>query len=544
MMLVWLIIIPAVGGLVAWLFGRTGDRWPRWISLIAFAIDLLLVLLLWAEHSGEVGFTANGAWLVEIQAPWITSLGVGFHLAMDGISLLLVMLSCFLGMMATIASWTEIKERVGLFYLTLTWTVAGIIGVFVALDLFLFYFFWELMLIPMYFVIALWGHENRAYASIKFFLFTQVGGLLMFLGIVGIYFVHGRQTGIYTFDYSELLGTSMSPNTALLFMLAFLAAFLVKLPALPFHTWLPDAHTEAPTGGSVILAGLLLKTGAYGIMRFAIPLFPGAALQIGPWAMAVGVAGVIYGAVLAFAQTDLKRLVAYTSVSHMGFVLLGIFAWNELALQGVIIQILCHGISTGALFMLVGSLQERIGTRDTQRMGGLWGVAPRSGGAMLFFALASLGLPGMGNFVGEFLILLGAYKVSVPLTVIATAGLIVSTVYALWMIQRALYGPDKEGWKIPDLSLREMAAMAAMMLAILWLGLYPRPFIDTAGHGLDQIQKAVLDSETVRTGLEQIDFRGQVRGNLSSEHREPGIRIHEVGRGGRTFPVIEVARRP
>ncbi len=270
------------------------------------------------------------------------------------------MLSCFLGIMATIASWTEIQERVGLFHFNLTWTVAGIIGVFLSLDLFLFYFFWELMLIPMYFLIALWGHENRSYASVKFFLFTQVGGLAMLLGILGLYFVHGRQTGIYTFDYSELLGTKMSPNTALLLMLAFLAAFLVKLPAVPFHTWLPDAHTEAPTGGSVILAGLLLKTGAYGILRFAVPLFPGAALQVAPWAMVAGVIGILYGAVLAFAQTDLKRLVAYTSVSHMGFVLLGIFAWNELALQGVIIQILCHGISTGALFMLVGSLQERI----------------------------------------------------------------------------------------------------------------------------------------------------------------------------------------
>ncbi len=496
MMLVLLILIPSVAGPLAWFFGRMGNRWPRWISLIAFSIDLLLVLLLWADHPGEVDFTANRAWFVEVQAPWITSLGVSFHLAIDGISLLLVMLSCFLGIMATIASWTEIQERVGLFHFNLAWTVAGIIGVFLALDLFLFYFFWELMLIPMYFLIALWGHENRTYASVKFFLFTQAGGLLMLLGILGLYFVHGRQTGMYTFDYSELLGTKMSPNTALLLMLAFLAAFLVKLPALPFHTWLPDAHTEAPTGGSVILAGLLLKTGAYGILRFAVPLFPGAALQVAPWAMVAGVIGILYGAVLAFAQTDLKRLVAYTSISHMGFVLLGIFAWNELALQGVIIQILCHGISTGALFMLVGSLQERIRTRDTRRMGGLWGVAPRMGGAMLFFALASLGLPGMGNFVGEFLILFGTYKVSALLTAIAAGGLIISTVYALSMFQRAFYGLNEEAWKIPDLSLREMGAMAAMILAILWLGLYPRPFIDTAGHGLDRIQKIALSAQT------------------------------------------------
>ncbi|HUJ88572.1 MAG TPA: NADH-quinone oxidoreductase subunit M [Syntrophorhabdales bacterium] len=496
MILALLILIPSVAGALAWFFGRMGNRWPRWISLIAFGIDLLLVLLLWANYPGEVDFTANRAWFVEVQTPWITSLGIGFHLAIDGISLLLVMLSCFLGIMATIASWTEIQERVGLFHFNLTWAVAGIIGVFLALDLFLFYFFWELMLVPMYFLIALWGHENRTYASVKFFLFTQAGGLLMLLGILAIYFIHGSQTGIYTFDYSELLGTRMNPNTALLLMLAFLAAFLVKLPALPFHTWLPDAHTEAPTGGSVILAGLLLKTGAYGILRFAVPLFPGAALQIAPWAMVAGVVGILYGAVLAFAQTDLKRLVAYTSVSHMGFVLLGIFAWKELALLGVIIQILCHGVGTGALFMLVGSLQERIHTRDTQRMGGLWGIAPRMGGAMLFFGLASLGLPGMGNFVGEFLILFGTYSVSPLLTAVAAGGLIVSTIYALWLIQRVFYGPNKEGWKISDLSLREMAAMTAMILGILWLGLYPRPFIDTAGHGLHQMQKIMLSAET------------------------------------------------
>ena len=354
--------------------------------------------------------------------PWIPALGIGFHLAMDGLSLLLVLLTVFLGMAAVLASWTEIERDVGFFHFNLMATLTGIIGVFIAMDLFLFYFFWELMLVPMYFLIALWGHERRRYAAMKFFLFTQLSGLAMLAAILGLFFIHGSETGIYTFDYLQLLGTPVPPNAARLILAGFLAAFLVKLPAVPFHTWLPDAHTEAPTAGSVILAGLLLKTGAYGIIRFAVPLLPGAATEFAPVAMAIAVIGILYGALLAFAQTDIKRLVAYTSVSHMGFVLLGIFAWNEVALQGAVIQMLCHGVGTGALFILCGALQERIDTRDTQRMGGLWDASPRMGAIWIFFALAALGLPGMGNFVGEFLVLLGTYRVSVPMTVLAATG--------------------------------------------------------------------------------------------------------------------------
>jgi NADH-quinone oxidoreductase subunit M len=281
----------------------------------------------------------------------------------------------------------------------------------------------------------------------------------------------------------------MSPAKEMLLLLGFVVAFLVKLPAAPFHTWLPDAHTEAPTAGSVILAGLLLKTGAYGLLRFAVPLFPQAALNFGPVAMVLAVIGILYGAVLAFAQTDLKRLVAYTSVSHMGFVLLGIFAWNELALQGAVVQMICHGISTGALFIIVGALQERIQTRDLDRMGGLWASAPRMGGAGLFFGLASLGLPGLGNFVGEFLVLTGTYSVSVPMTAIASGGFVAASVYSLWMIQRAFFGPEREGLKVPDLRAREMTVMAIMIVSIVWIGLYPQPFLDTAGQSLKNLRQ-------------------------------------------------------
>jgi NADH-quinone oxidoreductase subunit M len=286
---------------------------------------------------------------------------------------------------------------VGLFHLNLMLVLAGVTGVFLALDLFLFYFFWELMLVPMYFLIDLWGHENRHYAAIKFFLFTQLSGLLMLLAILGLHFLHKEATGEATFDYTKLLHTPMGSTAQMLLMLGFFGAFAVKLPAVPFHTWLPDAHTEAPTAGSVILAGLLLKTGAYGMIRFVVPLFPEAAAVFAPIAMTVGVIGIVYGAILAFAQTDLKRLVAYTSVSHLGFVLLGIFVWNKLALQGAVMQMICHGLSTGALFIIVGELQDRIHTRDMRRMGGLWTVAPRMGAVAMFFAMASLGLPGLGT---------------------------------------------------------------------------------------------------------------------------------------------------
>lgn len=472
MILVMIILLPIFGGLAAWFSERINSMIPRWISLFTLLAGFVLALSL----STAVG--DHNGWLAEFNHEWISQLGVSFHLAADGISLLLVLLTFFLGIMSVAASWTEIRERVGLFHLHLMLELAGIIGVFLAMDLFLFYFFWELMLIPMYFLIALWGHENRHYAATKFFLFTQAGGLLMLVSIMGLYFAHGRATGTYTFDYFQLVGTQMTDRTAFWLMLGFLAAFAVKLPVIPFHTWLPDAHTEAPTAGSVVLAGLLLKTGAYGMIRFAMPLFPAVAHSIAPVAMALGMFGVLYGAGVAFAQTDLKRLIAYTSVSHMGFVLVGIFAGNELSLKGAVIQIICHGISTGALFIFVGGLQERINTRDMGRMGGLWETVPRMSTVALFFALASLGLPGLGNFIGEFLILLGAYKVDPFIAIAATLGFILAVAYSLWIIQRVFQGPNVHNWKIPDLGRREMAMMAIMIAFIVWLGIYPQPVLD------------------------------------------------------------------
>jgi NADH-quinone oxidoreductase subunit M len=297
------------------------------------------------------------------------------------------------------------------------------------------------------------------------------------------------RTGQLSFSYFDLLGLNLDPRLGWWTMLGFFLAFTVKLPAFPFHTWLPDAHTQAPTAGSVLLAGILLKTGAYGLLRFCIPLFPDASLEFAPVAMGLGTAGVIYGAVLAFAQTDFKRLVAYSSVSHMGFVLLGLYAWNQLALQGAVMQMVAHGVSTAALFMLAGALQHRLHTRDMKRMGGLWHQAPRMGACAMFFAVASLGLPGLGNFVAEFLVLLGLFAVQPWLTAIAALGLITAAVYSLWMMQQAFQGTPDEQRAMPDFDRREMVTMAAMMIALLWLGLYPQPVLDLAQPVLEHLQR-------------------------------------------------------
>ena len=468
MTLVWIVVIPLIAGALAAVAARVNATLPRWIALLAVSADFILTLT--APRPDK------------LDVPWIPQFGIHFHLTMDGLSFLLVALTFFIGIMAVLASWTEIRESVGFFYLNLLFILAGIAAVFLAADLFLFYFAWELMLIPMYFLIAIWGHERKTYAAVKFFIFTQLSGLFMLVAILALYFIHHTATGVYTFAYDQLLGTIMDPYTALWIMLGFFIAFTVKLPMFPFHTWLPDAHTEAPTAGSVILAALMLKTGAYGLIRFVVPLFPQAATQFAPVAMTLGVIGILYGAIQAFAQTDLKRLVAYTSVSHMGFVLLGIFAQNAWALQGAILTMVCHAISTGALFILVGGLQERTHTREMSRLGGLWTTIPYMSGAALFFALASLGLPGLGDFVGEFLVLLGSWRARVTLTVFATIGVLAATLYALRMVQRAFHGANENGWHLPDLRPREALVMSVMMLALLWLGLYPQPVIDTVSY--------------------------------------------------------------
>ncbi len=490
MILAWLIVILFAGGLVAWLAEFVDPKLPRVVALGVLLINALLMLsLLGATPSTPVG--TSGDWLVYLKADWLPRFDIYFQVGVDGLSLLMILLTVFLGVMAVGAAWSEIKDRAGFFYFNLLWTLAGVVGVFIALDLFLFFFFWEVMLIPMYLIIAIWGHENKSYAAMKFFIFTQVSGLLMLIAILAMAFNHFLQFGNFSFDYFELQNVELGASVAMLVMLGFFVGFGTKLPTVPFHSWLPDAHSQAPTAGSVILAGILLKTGAYGLIRFTVPLFPQAAEQFAPVAMTLAAISILYCAKVAFAQTDLKRLIAYTSVSHMGFVTLGVFAWNEQAVQGAVMTMLAHGLSAAALFMLAGGLQHRIHTRDMSDMGGFWARVPRMAIVALFFSIAALGMPGLGNFVGEFLALLGAFKVNIELTVVAAFGLIFASVYSLWVLQKVFQGEYRneaiDEASLVDLTRQEMIFYLAMMAGLVWMGMYPQTFLNLSAMTLGSI---------------------------------------------------------
>ena len=475
MILVYLILILLAGALLSLIVGKWSALGSRIISAAILAIDLVLTLSVFF-----IPKIPGQQWLINLKVDWIPELGIGFHFALDGISLLLLLLTFFIGFISIIFSWKEINQKVGFFNFNFLLTLAGIVGVFLSLDLFLFYFFWELMLIPMFLLIGIWGNENRTAASYKFFLFTQIGGLLMLISILTIYFIHGHSTGTYTFDYEQLIGTKMSATTSYLIMLGFLAAFFVKLPVIPLHNWLPDTYTAAPTSVTLLLAALLSKTAAYGLIRFIYPLFPDAAASFAPVGMILGIVGILYGAKLAYAQTDLKRLIAYTSISHMGFIILGVFAFNQLAFQGVVMQMLAHGISIGALFIIAGILIERLHTRELDMMGGLWSKVPALGAMGIVFSMASLGLPGFGNFIAEFLILLGTFKANIVMASVASVGLLASAIYTLRMIQRIFFGKIKVELKITDINLREKLIFGSLIVIIVWLGLFPKQVLKMA----------------------------------------------------------------
>lgn len=481
MILAWILGIMMFSGLISWMAGRLHSDAPRWIALVALLAASVLLIIVWVKSMALTDLNLTNQWFLEFDRDWIPSFGIRFHLAMDGLSLILLLLTNLLGILSVLISWKEIKERTGFFHFNILFILAGISGVFLAEDLFLFYFFWEVMLIPMYFLIAIWGHENRVYASYKFFLFTQGGGLLMLLSILGLYFHHAGVTGVYTFDIMELVKHSSTAPWAGLLMAGFLIAFGVKIPAVPLHSWLPDAHTEAPTAGSIILAGLMLKTGVYGLIRIVIPLFPDLSHTIAPYAMGVGVIGILYGAKLAFAQTDLKWLVAYTSVSHMGFIILGIYAFNGIAFRGAVMQIIAHALSTGGLFVIAGIILERLHTRELKNMGGLWDDMPGLGGFTFVFVMASLGLPALANFVAEFMVLLGTFLSSPVMAIFASLGLIVSVIYSLRLMQKVFFGPKLVNYKTNDINLREIVILSALLIPVVYYGIFPRPVFHILG---------------------------------------------------------------
>jgi NADH-quinone oxidoreductase subunit M len=472
--LILVTFFPLVGFLAVSLMKEQHKTAIRWVALSTTLVDFGLALWVLAL------FDPNGP-AMRIELPWFNLAGapVAFHLGVDGLSILLLLLTTFLTPIAILSTWTAVTERVKGFMLFFLLLETGMVGVFLALDLVLFYIFWEFTLLPMIFLIGLWGGERRIYAAIKFFLYTLAGSLLMLAGILYLG-INGK-----TFSVLTLTATGGIPAAAQLWLfLAFGLAFAIKVPMWPLHSWLPDAHVEAPTAGSVILAGVLLKMGAYGFLRFNLPLFPQATKQMAPWMASLAVVGILYGALVAYRQKDVKKLVAYSSVSHLGFVVLGIFALNQQGIAGAILQMVNHGLSTGALFLIVGMLYERRHTRDLEAFGGLWKVMPVLGGMSLVVMLSSAGLPGLNGFVGEFTILLGAYGSTVLGSLVfaglATLGVILAAVYLLHWFQKLFLGPitHPENEALKDLSLREILTLAPILVMIFWIGLYPQPFFN------------------------------------------------------------------
>ena len=460
------------------------DGTIRWIALAASLLVFGLTLLLWGRFDA-----ASADFQFVERVPWIPAFGIDYHVGVDGISLLLVVMTGFLTPVALLSSWGSVRKKIKEFSIFLLALEAAMIGVFVALDLFLFYVFWDAMLIPMYFLIGIWGYERRIYAAVKFILYTMAGSVLMLVAILGLAWIHQQTTGAYSFDLLALYALQVPPGTQFWFFLAFALAFAIKVPLFPFHTWLPDAHVEAPTAGSIILAGVLLKMGTYGLIRFAFPLFPEAAAYFAPLLGVLAVVGIIYGALVAMVQPDMKKLVAYSSVSHLGFVVLGIAAMNLQSMQGAVFQMLAHGVSTGGLFLLVGMLSDRRHTRLISEFGGLKLVMPRLTAVFLIITLASIGLPTLNGFIGEFLILLGAFASDWRFAAFAATGVILSAVYMLWMVQRVYYGPitNEKNRALPDLTPREWAAAAPLVAAAILMGVMPTLFLRPAEPAVTRI---------------------------------------------------------
>jgi NADH-quinone oxidoreductase subunit M len=457
-----LILLPVAGAIVLMLVPRESRRLQKSLGLGISGLGFLLSLLL------VRGFAPIAGMQFEQVVPWIPSYGISYHLGIDGLSLWLILLTTFLTPVALLGSWSSIEERVREFNIFMLLLEAGMLGVFCSLDLFLFYIFWEAMLIPMYFLIGIWGHGRRIYAAVKFFLYTMAGSVLMLVAFLVLY----QQTGAKSFDIQDLLATPLEPRMQVFLFLAFAVAFAIKVPMFPFHTWLPDAHVEAPTAGSVILAGVLLKMGGYGFLRLAIPLFPDAAMRFAPVIGVLALIGILYGALVSLVQPDMKKLVAYSSVAHLGFVMLGIAAFTTTAVVGAVYQMLNHGISTGALFLMVGMLYDRRHTREIAEFGGIKTVMPWFAALFLMVCLSSIAVPGFNGFVGEFLILIGSFSSFPTLTALACVGVVLAAAYILWMVQRVLYGEvtREENRSLRDLNRRELAVVVPLVALALFMG--------------------------------------------------------------------------
>jgi NADH-quinone oxidoreductase subunit M len=490
-----LLIIPVAGALPLLLMGqRSGEatedsnRSARLIAFGVLVLEFFVSIGLWWSFD-----PSSAGWQAAIDVPWIPQWGVRFTLGVDGIALMMILLTTFIMPLCVLGSWTSVTKKVGTYFALMLILTSGMLGVFMSRDLFLFYVMWEVMLVPMYFIIGIWGGERRVYASIKFFIYTMLPSLLMLVAILYLAIHAGNAAGTGpNFSYDNLLTSpALAPTTALWLFGAFFAAFAVKVPMFPFHTWLPDAHVEAPTAGSVILAGIMLKMGTFGFIRFALPLFPDAAMNptVRTVIVTLSVIGIIYGALVAMVQPDFKKLVAYSSVSHLGFVMLGIFALTLQSVQGALLIMINHGISTGALFFLIGMIYERKHSREIAAYGGIARVVPMFAALLTLVSLSSIGLPGLNGFVGEFLVLLGSFKPYPVFTIFATTGVIFAAAYLLWAIQRILFNPlDKPANEhIPDLNRRELFLMAPLVAVIIWLGVYPAPVLkrmETAAQAL------------------------------------------------------------
>jgi NADH-quinone oxidoreductase subunit M len=504
-----LLLIPLIGAAFVLLGRRRGADGedevasgaavaPSRLATLFFAIEFVLSLGLWWSFD-----PAFSGWQQNFDMAWIPSWGIRFTLGLDGIALMMVLLTTFIMLLASFGSWTSIRRKARAYYALLLVLTTGMLGVFMALDLFLFYVMWEVMLIPMYFIVGIWGGERRIYASLKFFIYTMLGSLLMLVGIIylGIAagqpgLVNNQAQLIPNFSYDAIMSTARISTTAAYWLFgAFFLAFAVKVPMFPFHTWLPDAHVEAPTAGSVVLASIMLKLGTFGFLRLAVPLFPTAAMDptVRNIVLTLAVIGIVYGALVSLVQPDFKKLVAYSSVSHLGFVMLGIFALTVQSVQGALMVMINHGLSTGALFFLIGMIYERRHTRLIGSYGGLARVVPMFAALLTFVSLSSIGLPGTNGFIGEFLVLIGSFRTSPILTTIATTSVIIAAGYLLWAIQRILFNPlDKpENMHVPDLNRRELLLMAPLIAGIIWMGVYPAPVLRRMQTSAEQFVRTV-----------------------------------------------------